>query len=104
MLNHPKLGTFPVKVVGAALDQASIPASKVALDKPTLLVLGNEGRGYHQQPVAAFNHFGYYPDPREIPRDLLDFAENYYSTRIRYKMRRVAGGKHRSPGVLFDFP
>ena len=48
--------------------------------------------GCHQQPVAAFNHFGYYPDPREIPGDLLDLPENYYSTRIRYKLRRVAGG------------
>mmetsp|Transcript_40629 Transcript_40629/g.96235 ORF Transcript_40629/g.96235 Transcript_40629/m.96235 type:complete len:238 (-) Transcript_40629:99-812(-) len=33
------------EVVGAALDQASVPAAKVSLDKPTLLVLGNEGRG-----------------------------------------------------------
>jgi hypothetical protein len=49
----------------------------------------------HQQPVAAFNHFGYYPDPREIPGDLLDLPENYYSTRKRYKLRRVAGG-HRA--------
>jgi hypothetical protein len=31
----------------------------------------------HHQPVAAFNSFGYYPDPREIPGVLLGLPENY---------------------------
>jgi hypothetical protein len=53
-----------------------------------------------QQPVAAFYHFGYYPDPREIPGDLLNLPENYYSTRMRYKLGRVAGGQpRRCPGA-----
>jgi hypothetical protein len=50
------------------------------------LPVPGEGADLHQQPVAAFNHFGYYPDPREIPGDLLALPENYYSTRIRYPL------------------
>lgn len=61
------------QVIGSALSSESVPAGKLTIDKPTLLVMGNEGRGLRTNvlrlcdvlvQIEGGNHAGEVGKPR----------------------------------------